>query len=56
MVERVLKLFIGGVLLVVILKYPWFVVNALQAFVDAVVRTADAVVHLKLSSDTTGKG
>ena len=56
MIERILKLFIGGVLLVAILKYPWWVVNGLQAVTDCIVRTADALVHLKLSGGTTGKG
>jgi hypothetical protein len=55
MIERVLKLFLGGVFLVIILKYPDYIVSGMQAFVDAVVRTADAVVHLKLST-SSGKG
>jgi hypothetical protein len=49
MFEKLIRLFIGAVLLVAVLKYPWFLVSALQSFVDVVVRTADAIVHLKLA-------
>jgi len=55
MFEKIIKLFLGLVVLIIIIKYPDYIVSILQGGVDAAVRTADAIVHLKLSSGS-GKG
>jgi hypothetical protein len=52
-IEKILKWFVGLVLLFFIARYPDNIVAGLQAFVDAASRIADALAHLHANTKGT---